>query len=727
VTDFLSNPWLRAIWVFAAGVVILRLLSAWADEQADLRTVFRRLAVVVGVAYVLCIQGSYHFDDSHSVESNLAVHSLSSIPSFWVDNKTSSFIPENRVYRPLVYTFYAICWKIGGGATWPFHVMKMLMHAMVCLGLFAVWRRLWSELGWFPVRPFKLKFPLFGAQVPVTPGFAAFLLAVIFAVHPTTSECVDYISSTTSLQAALFYIWAFYAWLTYRDRPDPRALAAALGLYFLSVASKEEGITLVAAVALAELMLSKGAAGQRLGAALRQVVPFAVAAVAMAGWLYAMHSHEGDESRGWVTPLQYFITQWWGYLHYMRIWFWPWGLNADSASIEFSKSVFDARVLQSLAGNLALLAVAWTQRARFPAFLFGLVWFYVTISPTSSVVVLAEAINERRMYLPYLGFVGGAFTLLVWAAEGAFRPEFRARRLGWLYAGIVLGLVAGTQERNWVWLNDENLWADTVEKNPTSGRALNNLALVYLGRGEYEKAVTYFERCEQHWNSYMYCPLNKAIALQGLRKHDDAEKSFLRAYSLNPRSVHANFHLAKFYQDVRKDQEKAIQHYKTSVDVTGGRYPAADINLAIAYGSLKRYEEARASLRRALEIEPGNALALFQLGRVEIESGHADEATRAYKRLLETEPRHVQGWYNYGVARLAQSDFPDARRAFQRTVELDPGSEQGWFNLAFAAERSGDGDGAIQAARKLVEINPARNDYKARVAELEKKFGTRKL
>ena len=32
------------------------------------------------------------------------------------------------MYRPLVYTFYSVCWLIGGGETWPFHIMKMVMQ-----------------------------------------------------------------------------------------------------------------------------------------------------------------------------------------------------------------------------------------------------------------------------------------------------------------------------------------------------------------------------------------------------------------------------------------------------------------------------------------------------------------------------------------------------------------------------------------------------------------------
>ena len=373
-----------------------------------------------------------------------------------------------------------------------------------------------------------------------------------------------------------------------------------------------------------------------------------------------MHPESGNESRGFATWDSYFMTQWRAYLWYMRLWFWPWGLNADYATMEFSKSITDAAVVQALIGNGLLIAFSWFTRKRFPAMLFGLLWFYITISPASSVIKLAEAINEHRMYLAYVGFAGGTFTLLLFCAESFFRPERRAQRVGWLYTLALVGLVIRAG-RNRVWADDESLWSDTVEKNPTSGRALNNLALVYLARGEYQKSVDYLERCEQYWATYMYCPLNRGISLQALGaaaeahgKKDEAasyyagaEAALVRAYQLNPRSVHANFHLAQFYQDVRKDCDKAPGLYRVSVEVTGGRYPVAETRMASCYTLLKRPKDAVSVLTHALEVEPANEPALFEMGRAEFESHDLKAAAQTFGALRRRQ--------SAALARLVQS------------------------------------------------------------------------
>ena len=681
------------------------------------------LAVVIGLCYITSIDGSFHFDDSHSVESNVAVRSLTNIPSFWTDTRTSSFIPENRVYRPLVYTFYAFCWQIGGGATWPFHLMKIFMHILVALALFMIWRRLWSQEGWFPVKSLKLKLPLVSRSISITPDTAAVVLAVLFGIHPTGSECVDYISATTSLQCAMFYLWAFYSYLVFRDTGDRKCLFTSLLLYFLSVASKEEGITLPAMVVVTELFLSPGGAAARVRSAFFKLLPYLLLGGLLALWVVYMRPVEGDESRGVVSPLHYFITQWRAYLWYMRLWFWPWDLNADSASIVFSQSFTDPLVIRAMIGNGIVIAFAILNRRRFPAMLFGMLWFYITISPASSVVVLAEAINEHRMYLAYIGFVGGTFTVLLWLAEQMFVAETRDRRLGWILTMICIGLVAGTQERNRVWANDENLWKDTVDKNPTSGRALNNLALVYLSRGEYAKAIEQLEACERYWSTYMYCPLNHGISLFALGKYAEAEQSLQKAYTFNPRSTHVNFHLGRYYEEVKKDYEKASSYYQTAVDVTGGRYPAADIRLASCKSQLKKFDEARAALNRALSVEPDNTMAYFELAKLELAVGNTQGSLTASESLLRIDPRNLLGWYNYGVALLQKQDYVTAKTAFQRTIELDPKSEQGWYNLAFVNDHLRDGKGALVAARQLAIINPGNRDYKNRLQQLEKKFG----
>jgi tetratricopeptide (TPR) repeat protein len=459
-----------------------------------------------------------------------------------------------------------LCWSIAGGATWPFHIWKILMHSVVCLCIFLIWRRLWREPGWYPLSTHE-SLPKFLNSERI-----ALVLAFVFAIHPAMSEVVTYIAASTSLQCAMFYLLAFVAYLAWRDEKKGWILGASLIAYFASCMSKEEGVTLPAVVTLTAFFLEKGSLRQKITQTVRGIWPYWAVFFPLLAFMGHMVPASMAKSRGFETPLNYLMTQLRAWLWYMRLWFWPWDLNADNVEFGFSHSIADPRVIQALIGNVLLLGGAFLYRKRFPALLFGLLWFYITISPASSVIPLAEPVNEHRMYLSYVGFVGGAICILVWFFYEALSPKLTARQSIAFLSLLVIGCMIGTVNRIHVWSNSENLWTDTVEKNPSSGRAQNNLALIFMGRGEYAKAIEHLDLCERDWPNYVYCALNKGIIGLAQRNSELAEKNLQRAASLDPESPWVNFHLGRLYHEFKNDPQRAVMYFSKADALTGSRY-----------------------------------------------------------------------------------------------------------------------------------------------------------
>lgn len=565
------------------------------------------LLALIACLYAPSLNVPFHFDDEHTIHMNESVHHLSGIPKIWTDLTTSSYLPDNRNYRPLKNSIDTVCWTIGNGATWPFHVWKIFMHSVVCLCLFLIWRRLWSEPGWYPL---DKSAPAFLKSERI-----ALVLAVIFAVHPAMSEITAYISASSSLQCAMFYLLAYLGYLGWRENRKGTYLALALLSYFASCMSKEEGVTLPAVVVLTELFLAKGTVERKIKEAVRMSWPFWAAFVALIAFMLHMVPETNARSRGDVPPIEYFMTQWRAWLWYMRIWFWPWDLNADNVEFGFSKSFFDARVIQALIGNALLISAAFVYRKKFPALLFGLFWFYITISPASSVLPLAEPVNERRMYLSYVGFVGGVAVVLIWMLYDALSPKLTARQSAGVLTLIMTGLMIGTINRIGVWQTAENLWADTVEKNPSSGRAQNNLALIYMQRADFAKALEHLNLCEHYWPYYSYCPLNKGII--GLATHnvDLAEKSLTRALTLDPESPWINFQMGRFFNEMKKDSDRSIVYFSKADSLTGNRYLEAKDWIARIYLEKGEKERTRSLAAEILKYQPNNPSARELLDR----------------------------------------------------------------------------------------------------------------
>ena len=59
------------------------------------------LALLVA-AYANSLGNAFHFDDSHVVVENLFIRSLSNAGRFFTDVRTTSALPQNQAYRPLV-------------------------------------------------------------------------------------------------------------------------------------------------------------------------------------------------------------------------------------------------------------------------------------------------------------------------------------------------------------------------------------------------------------------------------------------------------------------------------------------------------------------------------------------------------------------------------------------------------------------------------------------------
>ena len=190
----------------------------------------------------------------------------------------------------------------------------------------------------------------------------------------------------------------------------------------------------------------------------------------------------------------------------------------------------------SLAGACALAALGWValRCAKSPRawpVTFGLAWFAIGLLPTSSVIPLAEPLNEHRVFLPYIGLVLSA----VWGVRLIL--ERRIRRTEALVATSLLILVAlaiGTHARNRVWRTGESLWADVTEKSPGNGRAWMNYGAALMARGAYAKARECYERAAVFTPNYWALEINRAIVEDALGSPAIAEPHFKRAIELGP-------------------------------------------------------------------------------------------------------------------------------------------------------------------------------------------------
>ena len=119
---------------------------------------------------------------------------------------------------------------------------------------------------------------------------------------------------------------------------------------------------------------------------------------------------------------------------------------------------------------------------------------------------------------------------------------------------------------------------------------------------------------------------------------------------------------------------------------------------------------AQSLLKKALDKDPKNYQAWFDLGFVENKLGHSDESIHAYRQSVAAKPDVFESNLNLGLM-LARSNNPEAERFLRAATELRPtdhveeGQARAWLSLGHQLENHKP-DEALNAYHKAAVLTP---------------------
>lgn len=569
---------------------------------------FLLLALVGTVVYFPSLTVPFVYDDLWEIVGNRALDDLSDL---------RSVLQYNPARALLMLTFAVDRWLWGTNPL-PYHVENLLIHLLAAFFLYRIAEQLLSPLGEKPTGRSSLEAP---SGFPIALG-----LGLLFVVHPVFVEAVTYIASRSSSLCALFYFMAFWAYLRAREaetlgeRSSWGYWVLALNLYLLSVMTKEEGVSLPAVLLAYELLLSPEARASRQGVGsslrasfptiLKRVLPFALI---LLGLVVGRLLLFGTLMPPVVvrSPLESLLTSLEVLWVYLRLLVLPYDLSLYH-DYPIVTGFHRWQTWLALAGQLVVLGLAWRLRSRLPMLAFAALWYYATLSPTTSVIPLKEAMAEHRLYLASLGPL-----LLL----GELLRALRVRRSGLLPWRIVVPVSVGlvsvglgvlTFQYNRLWQDEVLLWERALYLSPHSGDAayalgdalrnrgrleeaqrayqqailnyealnidlsrykfsyvdtLHNLGVVYAQQGQLDLATAQFRRAltinpryVQGWNSLGYTQLIRGLTLE-------ASLAFEESLALDPDNWLAHFHMGTLYSTKVLDTEKAARHFKRCLEL----------------------------------------------------------------------------------------------------------------------------------------------------------------
>jgi predicted transcriptional regulator len=187
-------------------------------------------------------------------------------------------------------------------------------------------------------------------------------------------------------------------------------------------------------------------------------------------------------------------------MDYMGKIFVPLQLNIDPDVRLFNPAVGDRLLSTGFAALFLVIIATILLLRRAPLVAFGLVWFFIALLPTSSVLKFADVMAEHRVYLASLGIfaaVGVAVTEAVRTRKRtAVRIVLGAMAL-LLFAAIVGGDIIKVCSRNRQYRDPAVLWADTIGKSPLKARPYVAMGYIFMKKASPERLSYSMNRIKQ--------------------------------------------------------------------------------------------------------------------------------------------------------------------------------------------------------------------------------------
>ena len=407
----------------------------------------RRAAFVAAAAlaaYLPSFGGAFQFDDYNVIVNYPTVHSWELLSE-----------RAGAGVRAALKASYTLNWTLGGGSTFGFHLVNVALHALNAVLFFSIGKRV---IGFWNV----------------TPG-PAFVAALLFALHPAQTEAVTYISGrSVSLMAAL-YLASVLLYL--------RKSVYSVIPFILALGVKETAVTLPAALLLIELV-RPGRASWRLQLPHWLVLAAGALVILLVPRYFDLIAY-GFSQRG---PIDNLLTQVGGIAYLLARLVTLQGYNIDPGVPVFQG--FDSLFFLQAILIVGLLALGLSSLRPRPWLGFGILWFFLQLAPTNSIVPRLDVANDRQLYLACWGLF---FGLAIQISRFNLPSKIPAA----LAAAAMIGFAAASITRQLDYRDEITLWEASVRENPANPRARNNLGYAYYLAGRKGEARREIEAAAQ--------------------------------------------------------------------------------------------------------------------------------------------------------------------------------------------------------------------------------------
>ena len=535
-------------------------------------------------------------------------------------NKNASY------YRPAIYTSLVADRALWGLSPFGFHLSNLLFNS-ISVVLF-----------------YLMAFLVLGGLGVSEKGAAALLSSVLFALYPMHVESVSWVAGRTDVLCAMFLFPAFIFHIMSQRNLWLFPLAALT--FALALMSKEVAVAFPLLVVSYDLLTGRFADR-------RNLLRYAAYVLILLVYLYlrgrafvsipeAMHGAAGEGPSG-VSSVPGegvdAVSRYWelfrillgSYFFYLNKLIFPFGFNAFITNVPATALyLFSSAAVLSALAVLGIISVKRKENVTA----FGILWMLLTLGPSALIAVFsisATPLAERYLYIPSAGFCLIVGNLLITAGGSA-----RLRKAVWTLGAVLIVIYAfAAYERQAVWKDDLSLWRDASAKSPYHPLPHSNYGLALSNAGRYDEAVRELgialsPELKDSPRGLAITANNMALVYLDKGEYRDAEKWFRKALAYDPGYGKTYYHMGLIYYingefTGSADSYRQAEGYVKEAMKRYRYYGRANLLLARIYLRTGEKEKAREQARNAIAIGLPENLLDEARNILEIDDGGSDQ------------------------------------------------------------------------------------------------------
>lgn len=504
--------------------------------------------------------------------------------------------------------------------------------------------------------------------------------AGLFALHPIHTESVAWIAGLPDLELGLFLLLTFLLYLRL-DSPGPERPApwtsqiALLAMYVLALLSKEQALVLPAILAVYEHFYRGDRNATSLRVKLSRYLPLFATAAA-----YLTFRIFGF---GGFAPSVSRPELGWGGVILSAIalvgsylWKLIWPLHLSAFYVfHASNSLRDPRVLAGLIGLLICLGLFAWLWRNAHDLSFAFLWMGALLAPVLNARWLPAAVFAER----YLYLPSIAFCwLFAWVATTAWR--------------------AAPSEKT----SPARLLRQTMPV------ALGVIAILYGVRTihrnrDWRDDETVYRRILDEQPDAQFIRTNLGVVYFDRGDMAGAEREWLG--SLGPLPPYAStLNDLGLLRENQKRYDEAIAYYKRAIQ-TRPKYADPYKNLAVTYAEIDRRDDADREFRQAVELAPLNSILRNAYGHFLLDQSRPAEAQEQFTASAQNDP-NADALGNLGDLLAHNGEAENARAAYQAAIAINSFDNRSLVGLAALDEKAGRTTEALQEYRASLDTDP---------------------